>query len=131
MNRSPALAIAAATIFAATTMIVSCAAGAASPPPTVGGDTRLGPQSADPLRVPLMPPSYYTPGSQSFHSPAPKPPATQAGPRIYYVYPPPYRDETPVHYLYYCPDTRRYYPDVTECRSGWLKVVPDDATTPH
>lgn len=27
-------------------------------------------------------------------------------------------------YLFFCPDSRRYYPDVRECPSGWLAVVP-------
>jgi hypothetical protein len=57
----------------------------------------------------------------------------------YYYYPPPayaappaYVEE-PVTYieqpaaaqvLYYCPDARAYYPNVTTCPSPWLKVVP-------
>ena len=27
-------------------------------------------------------------------------------------------------YAYFCPDNRRYYPNVRECPSGWLAVVP-------
>lgn len=27
-------------------------------------------------------------------------------------------------YAYFCPDNLRYYPDVRECPSGWLAVVP-------
>jgi len=27
-------------------------------------------------------------------------------------------------YAYFCPDNRRYYPDVSECPSEWLAVVP-------
>lgn len=29
-----------------------------------------------------------------------------------------------VEYRYYCPDSKLYYPDVLECPSGWLAVVP-------
>jgi hypothetical protein len=48
--------------------------------------------------------------------------------------PPAYVEEPPVTYveqaapaeqvLYYCPDSRAYYPGVTTCPSPWLKVVP-------
>jgi hypothetical protein len=47
--------------------------------------------------------------------------------------PPAYVEEPPVTYieqapaeqvLYYCPDSRAYYPSVTTCPSPWLKVVP-------
>lgn len=30
----------------------------------------------------------------------------------------------PADYLYFCPDSRRYYPDVLDCPSGGLAVVP-------
>lgn len=54
----------------------------------------------------------------------------------YYYYPPAYVppayvEEPPVSYieqsdqvLYYCPDSRAYYPNVATCPSPWLKVVP-------
>jgi hypothetical protein len=54
----------------------------------------------------------------------------------YYYAPPPYVppayvEEPPVSYieqsdqvLYYCPDSRAYYPNVATCPSPWLKVVP-------
>jgi hypothetical protein len=54
----------------------------------------------------------------------------------YYYYPPAYGapayvEEPPVSYveqgdqvLYYCPDSRAYYPNVTTCPSPWMKVVP-------
>jgi len=29
----------------------------------------------------------------------------------------------PQRYAYFCPDNRRYYPDVSECPSEWLTVV--------
>jgi hypothetical protein len=55
-----------------------------------------------------------------------------------YYYPPAYAEpgyvEPPANYieqsapaeqvLYYCPDSRAYYPNVTTCPSPWLKVVP-------
>jgi hypothetical protein len=54
----------------------------------------------------------------------------------YYAYPPAYVEQ-PVTYieqptseppagqvLYYCPDSREYYPNVPTCPSPWLKVVP-------
>ncbi len=54
------------------------------------------------------PPMYYSPG----YVPAPGyPPAT--------------------NYQYYCPDTRLYYPEATECPSGWLKVVPGGGEPPY
>ncbi len=131
MTRSPTIIIASvsAMLLGAAAITISPPAGAASGQAT-GGNTHIGPQAADPLRSPQMPPSYFTPGSSSFHSPAPKPPPTSGPPQIYYVYPPSSYDEPPTHYRYYCPDTRRYFPDVTECRSGWLKVVPD-SSDPH
>lgn len=131
MTRSPAATITAtsAMLLAATVLAVSHPASAASSQPA-GSNTHIGPQGTDPLRSPQLPPSYFTPGSSSFHSPAPKPPPTSGPPQIYYVYPPSVYDEPPAHYRYYCPDSRRYFPDVTECRSGWLKVVPDNSD-PH
>jgi hypothetical protein len=61
------------------------------------------------------------------------------GPYPYYYYPPyyyPYYDAAPVYqdppvYVeqadevrYYCPDYRDYYPNVPNCPSQWLQVVP-------
>ena len=63
-------------------------------------------------------------------------------PRVYYTYPsfwypgfpPLYATPAPMTapnyatdasgYAYFCPDSRRYYPDVRECPSPWLAVVP-------
>jgi hypothetical protein len=56
--------------------------------------------------------SYYAPPAAS--DPQYQPPVAQA-------------PQSP-DYLYFCPDTRQYYPAVAECASGWLKVVPDSGT---
>ena len=39
----------------------------------------------------------------------------------------PYAAQDALRYRFYCPDTRKYYPDVNICDSAWLKVVPDGA----
>ena len=39
----------------------------------------------------------------------------------------PYAAQNALRYRYYCPDTRKYYPEVNICDSAWLKVVPDSA----
>lgn len=55
-------------------------------------------------------------------------------PRYYYpppvvVSPPPqqvYVEQAPAqNYWYYCPSPAGYYPNVKECPSNWLKVVPE------
>ncbi len=48
-----------------------------------------------------------------------------------YGYAPAYSYEKPSDYLYFCPDTGLYYPDTTECPSGWLKVVPGGGEPPR
>lgn len=35
--------------------------------------------------------------------------------------------ESEQRYRYYCPDPRGYYPYVSQCPKGWMKVVPDGA----
>ncbi len=40
----------------------------------------------------------------------------------------PYAIENATRYRYFCPDSRKYYPEVNIC-AAWLKVVPDIATT--
>jgi hypothetical protein len=37
----------------------------------------------------------------------------------------PYAAQDALRFRFYCPDTRKYYPDVNTCDSAWLKVVPD------
>ena len=37
----------------------------------------------------------------------------------------PYAAQDAFRYRFYCPDTRKYYPDVKSCASDWLKVVHD------
>lgn len=39
----------------------------------------------------------------------------------------PYAAQDALRYRFYCPDTRKYYPEVNNCVSAWLKVVPDGA----
>ena len=34
-------------------------------------------------------------------------------------------------YAYFCPDSKRYYPEVRECPAGWLAVVPGVAGPPN
>jgi len=44
--------------------------------------------------------------------------------------PPPggsYRAQEATRYRFFCPDSRKYYPEVNYCNSAWLKVVPDSA----
>lgn len=33
-------------------------------------------------------------------------------------------------FRYYCPASAAYYPDVSECRASWLKVIPDEGVPP-
>jgi hypothetical protein len=40
----------------------------------------------------------------------------------------PYAAADATRYRYFCPDTRKYYPEVNTCDSAWLKVVPERAT---
>jgi hypothetical protein len=37
----------------------------------------------------------------------------------------PYAATEATRYRYFCPDTRKYYPEINTCDSAWLKVVPD------
>ena len=37
-------------------------------------------------------------------------------------------DETQSASWYYCADARGYYPDVPQCPSGWLRVIPGPAS---
>lgn len=48
-----------------------------------------------------------------------QPPAVAAPPR------------SPADYWYYCADTSQYFPDVTECGSGWMTVVPNGGSPPR
>ena len=43
----------------------------------------------------------------------------------------PYAAQDALRYRFYCPDTRKYYPDVNKCSSAWLRVIPDGATAPR
>ena len=61
------------------------------------------------------------------------------GPLPYWYYPPAYGVPPPAGrsyppgafgYWYFCPDNKRYYPEVTECPSEWLAVVPRVGSPP-
>ena len=104
------------------------------------------------------PPPYYPPTSY-YSAPEPAayapPPAAYAPPPASYYEPPqtqyppssgnearapgtatqtpvgPYSVEQGLNYRYFCPDTRQYYPEVKECASGWLTVVPNAGRPPR
>ena len=62
-------------------------------------------------------------GYPYYYSPAP----VYAAPPAYADEPVTYIEQSPAaggQVLYYCPDSRAYYPNVTTCPSPWLKVVP-------
>lgn len=67
--------------------------------------------------VPALVPRYY-----------PYPPSWYSGYSPFYAVPAPMSAPNfatdASGYAYFCPDSRRYYPDVRECASGWLAVVP-------
>lgn len=55
------------------------------------------------------------------------------GPPIYYA--PPYVEQYPpiyivpgVGYSYYCTDPSGYYPEIQDCPSGWLQVIPETSS---
>ena len=59
-------------------------------------------------------PGYYYPGPVYAAPVAPvyiEPPQTQSAPQ-------------PEHYWYYCPDSKTYYPYVTQCAGAWQRVLP-------
>ncbi len=60
-------------------------------------------------------PYYYYP--PAYVPPAYVPPAYVEAPPVSYI-------EQSEQWIYYCPDSRAYYPNVTTCPSPWLKVVP-------
>jgi hypothetical protein len=64
-----------------------------------------------------------------YYPPAYAPPAYGEPPPVYIEQQPPYIEQsaTPApagQVLYYCPDSREYYPNVPTCPSPWMKVVP-------
>ncbi len=80
---------------------------------------------------PAQPPVYYEPPVQSsppaggYYPPPPISGSAPASPRG------PYAAEDAYRYRFYCPDTRKYYPEVSTCASAWLKVVPDGVAAPR
>ena len=85
------------------------------------------------------PPVYYAPPMYS----APSTYSPDYGSTPSYSSPPSYADsesnyaEQPpssgqgIEYRYFCPDTKLYYPEASECPSGWMKVVPDSGEIPR
>ncbi len=66
----------------------------------------------------------YRPSSGAY-PPPPNSGSARASPRG------PYAAQDASRYRSYCPDTRKYYPDVKTCASAWLKVVPDGVAAPR
>jgi hypothetical protein len=74
-------------------------------------------------------PIFFPPPYSYYYAPAPA-----------YYYPPPpppeYIEQAPEaalqsqQYWYYCPDTRAYYPYVSECAGGWQRVLPNTQSPP-
>jgi hypothetical protein len=67
----------------------------------------------DPFYYPYYPYPYYAP------------PTVVVPEEPIYVVPAPEQEET--HYWYYCKEAKGYYPYVSSCPGGWLKVVPSPA----
>lgn len=78
---------------------------------------------------------YYAPAPVAIVPPAYVAPPTYVAPPMYVAPPAPSGGQTyapePSQYLFYCPDNRLYYPEVRECFSGWLAVVPGVAGPPN
>jgi hypothetical protein len=90
------------------------------------------------VRLPAYSPRWSQPGPS-----VTRPHAPRRHPQKFFRHPrPPHTHYAPVYaaplvvypssdapdtqgYAYFCPDSRRYYPDVDECPSAWLAVVPD------
>ncbi len=90
-------------------------------------------------RLPAYSPGWNQPGSSVMQPPH----APKRHPRKFFHHPhPPHTHYAPAYvvprvvypssgapdaqgYAYFCPDSRRYYPDVRECPSEWLSVVRD------
>jgi hypothetical protein len=76
--------------------------------------------AAAPLYPYYYPPAYYPPAYST-------PPAYMEQPA--YAEPPVYMEQPAAQppaaqVLYYCPDSRDYYPNVPTCPSPWMKVLP-------
>ncbi len=65
-------------------------------------------------RVFLGPPFWWGPPDWPVYSP----PVIIQSPPVYI------QNSAPTGTWYYCPDPAGYYPDVKECPSGWMTVVP-------
>ena len=68
-------------------------------------------------------PWYYAPPAYYY------PPPVYTVPAPLYIEPPqvaaPAQTQTQTaHYWYYCPDSKTYYPYVTQCASAWQRVLP-------
>lgn len=58
---------------------------------------------------------YYVPGPYYYYPPAYYPPPV--------AYAPPVLPSMNSGYLYFCPASQAYYPQVLECTSGWVQVA--------
>ena len=76
-----------------------------------------------------VPPVYYAPPPAYYEPPVTyieQPPAIAAPPAATGPYP-----ITPdASTRYFCPELRRFYPEVTQCRAGWMKVLPGRVANP-
>ena len=90
--------------------------------------------------VPYVAAPYYPPSPAYYPATPPAPVTYIEQPQEYAPLPPaqpmatptgPYSVEQGVQYRYFCPDTRRYYPDAKECASGWLTVLPGGGRPPQ
>jgi len=89
-----------------------------------------------PAPVYYPPATYYPPETTTYVEPplgySPPPPPVQAPiTQAPSAQPGPYSVEQGLQYRYYCPDTRRYYPDTKACASGWLTVLPGGGWPPQ
>lgn len=62
---------------------------------------------------------YYVPGPFFYSPPAYYPPPV--------AYAPPVLPSMNNGYLYFCPASQAYYPQVLECTQGWMQVSPNEA----
>ena len=69
---------------------------------------------------PVWGPGYYYPPYPYYYSP----PVVIQSPPVYIEQPQSAPAPAASNYWYYCPASKRYYPYVSECPSGWQQVSP-------